>query len=226
MSVSFTAEGERRVFSGGDATTQDWLQQQIETTTGSYVILDSAIGASVLQSTRLDAGMFARQGVLPGLANNLAYILTGAGVFTAADALTLGLEKIRRATNWEGGRAASARYGLNARRETLLKQALLSLGWPLPAGNSFSRTEDYYDDIRLASPAIALPYGDCRYYRDLKLGNERAVSIGRLLAAPEIAVEREYFFDYKPPQERERLHDFIRQLGDVVSQKTGAGPSV
>lgn len=80
LTVSFTTGGERLTFTGDAAVAHNWLARHAEAATGTYTIVEPAIGASALECINLDAQIFRQQDALPGPASDLEHILREIGV--------------------------------------------------------------------------------------------------------------------------------------------------
>ncbi len=103
------------------------------------------------------------------------------GVFTAADALAMGRQRIQDASYLDRT-IPPADHLAEPRMDRFEGYLRAVTGLPLP----FPRATDlslYYDDIRYGTPALALPYREFKYYGSLGfIDNE---TIGALIDAPE-----------------------------------------
>lgn len=161
-----------------------WIAEREATSPGSYVIAEPA-DAFVpppppyepveLQQILLTPEVLAEHTLKTSESGRLMYLLTGIGAFTLADVLALGHEGMRAAASQD----TLMRMGLQ--RLGSIHRLGLEAGYILPtASASPEELPKYYEDIREASPAIALPWGSYKAYFQLRIGYGRH-TIGELL---------------------------------------------
>lgn len=153
-----------------------------------------------LQSTEAARAVDSLFDTHPTAVATLKSTLEVIGAFTLADVLAMGLDGMRRSASET---PFAPRIG--PKRVDQLRSIIEHIGWILPdAPAGVAELPRYYQDIRAASPAIALPTTHYNIYRDF--GFAAPYTIGRLLDTADLPATFARFED-----NQERLRQFAEE---------------